>query len=86
MKESDTMRALSELSNKDGRRSNANNLVLDDMMGFDQLDAKVNEYPQVCMCCEHTHTHTHTHTHIYISSIEFADRQTQTILYSLYLI
>ena len=64
VKESDTMRALSELSNKDGRRSNANNLVLDDMMGFDQLDAKVNEYPQVCMCCEHTHTHIYTHIYL----------------------
>lgn len=48
VKESDTMRALSQLSNKDGRRSNANNLVLDDMnLDFDELDARVNEYPQV---------------------------------------
>lgn len=47
VKQSDTMRALSELSNQEGRTSNANNLVLDGEMTFDQLDEKVNVYPQV---------------------------------------
>lgn len=54
VKQSDTMRALSELSNQEGRVSNANNLVLDGEMTFDQLDEKVNVYPQVR---RHTHAH-----------------------------
>ena len=37
-----------EIASKDGRNSSTNNLVLDGDMTFDQLDEKVNIYPQVC--------------------------------------
>lgn len=40
-----------EIATKDGRNSTTNNLVLDGDMTFDQLDEKVNVYPQYRPFC-----------------------------------